>query len=671
MKRRRGLRFGGGAQKGAPDGQGRLTRRAALVLGGQAAAMGALGWQMRTLQIEEGDRYRMLAEENRINIRLIAPARGQIFDRSGQPVAINRQNFKVVIIREQARDVEEVLDRLGLIVPVSEADRERALRELSQKAAFVPVTIAEHLSWEQFAQVNANAPALPGIVPEVGLTRLYPEGETLSHVVGHVGPVSGSDIEAARRSPEGADPLLQIPDFQIGKNGVERLHEAVLRGTAGERRIEINAAGRQIRELDREPPEGGKDLALTIDLGLQRYAMRRMAGESAATVVMDIDTGDLLCMASAPGFDPNKFVLGVSHADWNAYLEDEYRPLANKTVSGQYPPGSTFKMVVALAALENGLATPGETVFCNGGTNLGRHRFHCWKRGGHGHMDCRSAIKESCDVYFYDLARRCGPDLIAETARRFGLGIRHDLPLTAIREGLMPTRQWKRANRDEGWQVGDSFNFGIGQGFSLATPLQLCVMSARLAAGRSVVPRLVRRIGGEAVGPPEAPELGISRSHLALVRDAMSAVMNEQGGTARGSRIHDPAGRMAGKTGTSQVRRITMAERARGVLRDDQLPWNRRNHALFVAFAPAEAPRYALATIVEHGGGGSRAAAPIARDVMMHALWGEEPPLSAYPPGERDAVAAARAAAAAERAPAPDGSPRDDGATPVRVGDRA
>lgn len=628
-----------------------------MLLGGQLAVMGGLAWRMRQLQVDEGEKYLMLAEENRINVRLIAPARGEIYDRKGLPLAINRQNFRVVVIREQARDVEAVLDRLARIIPVSQSDRDRALREFSQKAAFVPVTVAEHLDWERFAQLNTNAPALPGVVPEVGLTRLYPEAEALSHVIGHVGPVSEADIAEAG----GDEPLLQIPDFQIGKNGVEKLQEALLRGQAGTQRIEVNAGGRVVRELGRDEATGGQDLTLTIDLDLQRYAMERMAGQSAATVVLDVPTGDVLCLASSPGFDPNRFVRGVSHADWNAYLQNEYRPLANKTVSGQYPPGSTFKMVVALAALELGLATPGETVFCNGGANLGSHRFHCWKRGGHGQADLHKALRESCDVYFYDMARRCGPDAIAAMARRLGLGVRHDLPVSAIREGLMPTREWKRGARNEAWQAGDSFNYGIGQGFSLATPLQLAVMTARLASGRAVTPRLIAAAQGVPVPVPQAEPLGLKPQHLALIREAMDAVVNERGGTAGRSRIWDDAGRMAGKTGTSQVRRITPAERARGVLRDDQLPWNRRNHALFVAFAPVAAPRYALATIVEHGGGGSAAAAPIARDVMMRAIWGAEPPLNAYPPAQREEIRRQR------EAPAPEaGSGAGSGSAPSR-----
>ncbi|TVQ55616.1 MAG: penicillin-binding protein 2 [Rhodobacteraceae bacterium] len=619
-----------------------VSRRAVVLFGVQALAMGGLAWRMRRLQIDEGELFRTLAEENRISVRLIPPARGEIFDIQGRPLAVNRQNYRVVMVREQAGDVERVLDRLGLVIPISDAERERALRDLAQRSPFVPVTVAEHLDWQAFALVNANAPALPGVAPDVGLTRLYPDAEAFSHVIGHVGPVNQADLDAENRNP-----LLLQPGFLIGKNGVERLMETELRGRAGARRVEVSAGGRIMREIGRDEPTAGADVRLTIDRDLQRFAMERMAGQSAATVVMDCETGDLRCLASAPGFDPNKFVTGVSHTVWNALLEDEYRPLANKTVSGQYPPGSTFKMVVALAALERGLLRHNETVFCNGGTNLGSHRFHCWKRGGHGHMNLRSGIQESCDVYFYEVARRVGVDAISDMARRLGLGVRHDLPLTAIRDGLMPTRDWKRARHGEGWQMGDTFNVGIGQGYTLATPLQLAVMTARLATGRAVAPRLIAEIGGAPAPIEDAPPLGLRAADIAAVQDAMDAAVNERGGTALRSRIHDDANRMAGKTGTSQVRRITMAERARGVLRNDQLPWNRRNHALFVAYAPAHAPRYALATIVEHGGGGSSAAAPVARDIMMAALYGPEPPLAAFPPAERETIRQQREAAPA------------------------
>jgi penicillin-binding protein 2 len=610
----------------------RITRRGLMLLGVQAGVVGTIAWRIRDLQIVQNAHYRTLAEENRVSIRLIPPARGIITDRQGQVLAENRQNYRVSMVRETARDPEAVLDRLGQLIELTPENRARALREMASRAAFVPVVVAEFLTWEDVIRVTTNAPVLPGVITEVGLSRHYPDTAT-AHVVGYVGPVSERDL-AALESP---DPVLMIPRFQIGKNGVEQRMEETLRGEAGETRLEISAAGRVMRELGRTEGTPGQDLELTLDKGVQAYAMERMAGESASTVVMDATNGDIVAIASAPAFDPNSFVFGIKSGEWNALLNDEYRPLSNKTVSGAYPPGSTFKMVVALAALEGGHARPGDTVFCGGATRLGNRLFHCWKRGGHGTVDLRKSLSQSCDCYYYEMARRVGGDGISAMARRLGLGIRHDLPMTAVTEGNMPDREWKRANRGEPWTPGDNFNYGIGQGFSLASPLQLAVMTARIATGRAVSPRLVRAVGGVPVPEAEAEPLGLNPEWLRRVQDGMYAVSND-GGTAFRSRIVDPANLMAGKTGTSQVRNITAAERAAGVTRNDQLPWNRRDHALFVGYAPYTAPRYAIATVVEHGGGGSAAAAPIARDILIRALYGPEPPLEAWPPEQREEI---------------------------------
>jgi len=613
-----------------PDGPG-ISRRGVLMLGAQLLVAGGLAWRLRQLQIEEAARFRLLAEENRINMRLIAPARGQIFDRAGAPLAINRQNYRVVIVPERAGDPEAVLDRLGRIVPLTPEERARVLAEIAVTTAFVPVMVAEHLVWRDFAEVNVNTPALPGIEPEVGLTRHYPHGTETAHVVGYVGRVTERDLAAAATP----DPILRIPEFQIGKRGLERGFDHSLRGGAGTVRLEVNAVGRVMRELDRDEGDPGPDLHLTLDLALQRHAQERLGAQSAAAVVMDVTNGDLLALVSTPSFEPNKFVRGISGPDYKALLDNDHRPLHNKWASGMYPPGSTFKMVVALAAVEAGVIRADETVFCNGGYRLGNRRFHCWRRGGHGHVAMRASLEQSCDVYFYEVARRVGVERIAAMARRLGLGDAADLPMPEIKGGLIPDKPWKRANRDEPWLVGDTLNAGIGQGFVLTTPLQLAVMTARIASGRAVVPRLVRARDGIPVPVADAPSLGLSPVGLALVRGGMEDVVNARRGTARASRIAEDAMRMAGKTGTSQVRNITAAERARGVFKNEDLPWNRRDHALFVAYAPIEDPRYAVSVVVEHGGGGSAAAAPVARDIMMRVLWGREPPLSAYPPGQR------------------------------------
>jgi penicillin-binding protein 2 len=595
----------------------RLNRRSLILFGGQMAVVGLLGWRMRQLGVKQAEEFRLLAEENRVNMRLIPPSRGLIFDRRGEPVASNASVYKIEMVREQAGDPEAVLERLSAIVPLSREEIDDALKEMSKRRGFVPVTVASGLEWEHIAAVSANAPVLPGVLPAEGQFRKYPKGADFAHIVGYVGPVSDFDLERT----DDDDPLLLIPKFQIGKNGIEVREDHTLRGSAGLKRIEVNSVGRVIRELGREESTQGTNLQLTVDARLQALALRRLGTDSAAAVVMDVRNGDLMALASAPSFDPNKFVNGISVGDWRSLNENKYRPLANKTVSGTYPPGSTFKIVVALAALEAGVIGPEEKVFCPGYMQLGNRRFHCWRRGGHGHVHVRQGLQQSCDVFFYEAARRVGVDKITEMANRMGLGIQHDLPLPAVREGLTPTRAWKLARRGEGWQQGDTLNTGIGQGFVLASPLQLAVMTARLASGQAVAPRLIHPQGyaaGETPAPPDL--LGIDPAHLALVRGGMYDVSNSPRGTAYRSRLQREDAEIAGKTGTSQVRFITKEERARGVIRNEDLPWERRDHALFVGFAPFDAPRYAISVIVEHGGGGSAAAAPIAKDIMNAAL---------------------------------------------------
>jgi penicillin-binding protein 2 len=612
-----------------------ISRRALVVGGVQLAFMAALGLRMRQLQIEEAEQYRLLAEENRINMRLIPPARGLIFDRNGVVIADNMQNYRIVIVREDAGDVEETVARLRRLIGMDETELARALAEMERRSPFVPVTLADQLSWEDFSRVAVNAPALPGITTEVGLSRHYPMGRDFAHVVGYVGPFSEFDQSRI----ENPDPLFQIPRFPIGKLGVEARYEDELRGKAGTRKIEINAAGRVMRELGRDEGTPGADIQLTCDYRLTNFIKERLKGESAAVVVMDVENGDLVAIASSPAYDPNLFVRGISGPDYRALTEDKYRPLADKTVQGTYPPGSTYKMVTALAALQDGKITPNETVWCPGHYRMGNRRFHCWKRGGHGHVNLNRSLVESCDVYYYDVAQRVGIDRISEVANQLGLGMRHELPMSGIAEGLAPTRAWKEIRRGEPWQQGDTLNATIGQGFTLASPLQLAVMTARLATGRAVVPRLVKSVDGVEV-PLEPPQpLDFNPEWFRLIDKALHETVNGRSGTAWRSRTVAEGMEMAGKTGTSQVRNITAAERARGVISNDQLPWERRDHALFVCFAPSERPKYACSVVVEHGGGGSAAAAPVARDIMLFALYGGLPPIEAYPADQRERIA--------------------------------
>ena len=614
----------------------RQINRRALILGGaQVGFLGLLGLRMRHLQVEQADQFRLLADENRIKIRLIPPARGQIYDRHGSVIAENVPSYRIMLDGEEAGDVDAVIARLSKIITLDADEVARAHEEM-RRSRIHPVTIADRVTWEELSRVAVNAPALPGVRPEVGLSRRYPQHEDYAHIVGYVGPVSDRDLERIKAP----DQLLLIPRFQIGKVGLEQRREDLLRGKAGTRRVEQNAAGRVMRELDRREGEPGKNLQLTTDSNLQEYVKARLKGESAAAVVLDTETGDILACGSTPAFDPNLFVRGISVSDYNSLLENKYRPLPNKAVQGIYPPGSTFKMVVLLAALEDGQVTPSDTVYCPGHLEVSGRRFHCWKRVGHGNVDLQRSIRESCDVFFYEMALRVGIEKITAMAQRLGLGVEHDLPMTGVAQGLMPTKDWKRATRGEDWVIGDSVNSAIGQGFVLASPLHLAIMTARIATGRSVSPRLIKSVDGVETASGTGEDLGLNPNHLREVRRAMHAVSNNRRGTAYRSRIVEDGYRMAGKTGTSQVRNITAAERARGVSRNEDLPWERRDHALFVNYAPSDAPRIAVAVVVEHGGGGSTAAAPIARDITLQALHGGPPPLEAYPSSQRGRIRA-------------------------------
>jgi penicillin-binding protein 2 len=594
-----------------------FTRRALVLGGAQLGLFGVLFARLYYLQVVESEKYKVLADENRISLRILAPTRGRVLDRFGVPLAINRVNHRVVIIAEQTGNIGATLDLLANVFPVNDTDRRRILRDVQRKRRFVPVLVRDNLSWDDVSRVAVNAQDLPGIQFEVGFLREYPHGSDFAHVVGYVAPPAESDLTG--------DALLELPDFRIGRIGIERHYDLAMRGRGGTSQIEVNALGRPIRELSRADGDTGQDITLTLDSGLQRYAMQRIsAEESAAAVVMDVRNGEILCSASWPSYDPNEFPKGIAAGIWRQLISDARGPLTNKAIAGQYAPGSTFKMVVALAGLAAGVITPEQRVSCPGHMDLGDARFHCWKKGGHGALDMVEALKQSCDVYFYEVARRCGIDRVAEMARKLGLGQTLDLDIPGERAGLMPTRDWKRAARGQPWAQGETLIAGIGQGFVLATPLQLAVMTARLANGiHAVQPHFARDQldqGGplaERVAKP--PPLGINPHHLAVVLKGMSGVTNDPRGTAFRARIVEPELAMAGKTGTSQVRRITEAERQRGVRKAHEVPWKERDHALFVGYAPLKEPRYACAVIVEHGGGGSAVAAPIARDILREA----------------------------------------------------
>jgi penicillin-binding protein 2 len=613
-----------------------FTRRALLLGAGQLGLFGLLAGRLYYLQVVSADEYALLADENRINHRLLPPARGRIFDRHGVPLARNIPTYRVLVVREQTADMRATLDALARLIPLPEERIREVLAEAGRRRRFVPILVREGLNWTEVSRIAIHAPELPGVTLDAGLLRNYPTGPIMAHVLGYVAPVAERELTG--------DPLLELPEFRTGKNGIEKVYEQRLRGRAGLSRFEVNALGREIKELYRHDGEPGQDLTLTIDLDLQRYAHQRLsAEESASAVVLDVHSGDVLALVSVPTFDPAGFTNGLSREVWRELTTNPRAPLVNKAIGGQYPPGSTFKMIVALAALEAGIGGPDHEVYCPGSMQLGQHKFHCWKRWGHGTLRLVDALAQSCDVYFYDLARRVGVDAIAKMARRFGLGSTLEVDLPGERPGLVPDRAWKQATRGVPWQLGETLIVGIGQGYMQATPLQLAVMTARIAnGGRAVRPRLLRAPPDPGGGPtPEpVPAVGVSDWSFRFVREGMFKVVNGERGTARQAALGNPELALAGKTGTSQVRRISRAERVTGVRKNEDKPWEERDHALFVAFAPYREPRYALAVVVEHGGSGSQAAAPLARDIMAKALelapTRSRPPLTAErPPAPR------------------------------------
>lgn len=596
-----------------------FTKRAVLVGGAQALGFTILGGRLYYLSIVKGESYRLRADQNRIGLRLIVPERGEILDYRGVPLATNRRNYRVILVPDEAGDVDKVLHRIAGHINLGDQALARLQRQIRRQPSFWRVTVADQLEWDEFSRINAAMPELPGVQPNAGLSRYYPYGGLAGHVLGYLGQ---PPEELVNRTP-----LFREPGFQIGREGLEKVYDEDLRGLEGNRRVEVNAIGREVRELGkRQEATKGKDLRLAIDVRLQNYAATLMGEQSAAAVVIDLKTGDLRALASTPAFDPNEFTRGMSRENWQALLSDPRKPLLNKCISGQFPPGSTVKMMVALAALEKGIVKSTTEFSCRGHHTLGRQRFHCWKKGGHGRLDLTGAIRQSCDVYFYKIAEQIDVDDIANMANRLGLGLTHDISLDGQRSGLVPTKEWKRLYRNEAWQGGDTLNVAIGQGATLATPLQLAVMCARIATGRAVTPRLVlpEQDGPLAAAAPLAraqffETLDVNPLHLDVVRTGMAQVVLP-GGTAilRGRKRGDIT--QAGKTGTAQVRRISKDERATGVLDNEELPWQSRDHALYVGFAPVEAPRYAVSILVQHGGSGSRAAAPLGQKILDEAV---------------------------------------------------
>lgn len=570
--------------------------RRGFVLGAVQAGIGVLlASRMTYISVFENDKYAVEAESNRVNLSLIPPRRGWILDRNGAPLASNKADFRVDVIPERMSDPAGEIDALAPLLGLDETKVTDLKAKIAAARGFQPVEVASGLDYQQFAGVSVRLPDLPGVVAQRGFTRWYPTGSSVGHLIGYVGAASAEEYEKDR------NPLLITPGYKVGKDGLEKDFERTLRGVPGARRVEVTASGRIVRDLETRDDIQGKPVRLTIDGPLQDFVSRRIGVESGAAVVIDCHDGAILALTSMPAFDPNSFVGGIGAKRWAMLNGDDHIPLLNKAMRGLYPPGSTMKPMATLALQKVGIK-PEERISCPGGYRLGNRFFRC--DAVHGSVNMTQAIEHSCNTYFWAMSHRVGYDAIAPVAKLLGLGQEFDLPGTSQRYGTIPDAAWKMRRYKQAWTASDSLNASIGQGYVSVSPLQLAVMTARIASGKNLVPSLIH-------GHPKplGPALPFTPEELAVTQKGMFDVVNGSG-TGGGSRIDIGGVKMAGKTGTAQVRRML----SRGHVAD----WKGRDHSLFICYAPTDAPRYAMATVIEHGGFGASAAAPIAKDVITY-----------------------------------------------------
>ena len=583
-----------------------FSRRAFVLGAAEAGVAVLLAGRMAWLSIAENEHYNILSESNRVQMVLIPPRRGWIVDRHGEPIAINRSDYRVDLIPDQLENPDRIIADLTRLLQLPDEEVQRIRDELAKAAGYQPVPVAENLDFAKYAAVTLRLPELPGVAPLRGFSRFYPAGSAVGHLVGYVGTANREEYLKEK------NPLLITPGFKIGKDGLEKTMDKRLRGVPGGKRLEVTARGKLIRELSTLSDKSGQTLRLTVDAGLHEYAARRLGDESGGLVLLDCATGDILAMASMPAYDPNSFSDGISQNEWKMLSQNDHIPLLNKTLQGLYPPGSTIKPMLSMAFLKAGI-NPEEKVNCTGAYRVGNAVFHCSKRGGHGPIALHEAIIKSCDIYYYHMGKMAGAEALAPFAKHMGLGQEFDLPVPSQRFGTVPDPEWMMRKHHRKWEMYDTVNMSIGQGNVLVNPLQQAVMVARMVSGRAVVPRLL-----PTRETPQFKSLGINPEHQAFVLDAMSGVVNSGRGTASVAKLPVEGVLMGGKTGTAQVRRISMSERAGGVRSNSSLAWKMRDHSWFIGFAPVGAPRYACAVIVEHGGWGASAAAPAARDTMTY-----------------------------------------------------
>ena len=623
-------------ETGSIENKSELINRRMFLFGGlKLAVFIAITVRLFYLQISENIKYRSLSDKNRLREWKVPPQRGIIKDFFGNKIASNTQAFQLHMIPEDVPNLDQLLFRLTRLINFNKRQQKNLLRRIKKRKPWEPVIVSDNLTWSEFSKLNLFLHEIQGVKPVVAVARKYVGDGEFSHLVGYVSDISKNDLKNYEFLKE-----VNVPGLKIGKTGLEKSLNKFIVGKAGYQRYEVNAYGKRVKELKFIQGKIGRNYSTTLDSEIQEFASEAMQEKSGSACVMDIYTGDIIAMVSNPTFDANKFVHGISYSDWQNLLNDPKKPLLNKSISGLYPPGSTIKPVVALSALENDVISPKLVVQCKGSIEFYGREFHCWKEKGHGYMSLRDAIKQSCDVYFYEVARRLGIDRLSVTAKKYGLGSKVFDIFNEEKSGLVPNTKWKLKKIGRGWVLGETLINGIGQGFFQATPMQICLMTAQLAnGGYKIKPRIIDdKYTIQPVINAWREEFTLRKKNLTydnknnsleklyrnpenvkLVLDAMYGATNEPGGTSYGSRLTKPEFVFAGKTGTSQVRTIT-AEQRELKIKSEDLPYEERDHALFTGFAPYKNPRYAISIVIEHGGSGSSSAAPIAKKIIKKTL---------------------------------------------------
>jgi penicillin-binding protein 2 len=596
-----------------------INRRMFILATAKVIFLGGIISRLFFLQVKENKKYLTLSDKNRIREWKLPPVRGEFKDYFGDTVAGNFEAYQLHIIPEQVEDFRYVITRVKDILDLSDKQFQKIIKKQKEIKSWETLIIADNLSWGKFSKINNQLYDLNGVKPVVSISRNYPYKENYTHILGYVSQANEKDILSNKTVKE-----KFVQGLKVGKIGLEKSFENILIGDNSIERYEVNAYGRRISQLAFKNGNKGETIRLTIDTEVQKFANQLLSEKAGSICVMDIFTGQVIAMHSSPSFDPNSFVFGISQDEWQLIRNNPMKPLVNKTLSGNYSPGSTIKPIVALSALENDTVSPKFTVNCKGHKHpleLYGQKYHCWKKEGHGFVNLKEAMKQSCDTYFYEVARKLGVDRLSETAKKFGLGKKvFNNVFENEKNGLIPNTTWKKNILGKNWLLGETIITGIGQGYIQTTPIQLCLMTAQIAnGGYKIYPRIVLNKHDKDIKEDKFQPLVKNFKNIKIVQEAMFSSTNEVRGTSYRSRINDPKYQFAGKTGTAQVKRITKQDRELD-LKTIEIPYEERDHALYVAFGPYRNPRYAISILIEHGGSGSSVAAPLAKKLFKKVI---------------------------------------------------